>query len=82
MTGLPVTAYIALGSNLGDRRAAIRSAVASLDRGPATAVTALSRIRETDPVGPAGQGDLQDHGRVAEEQKGFAGLLVWIGAVG
>ncbi len=45
--------YLALGSNLGDRLANLRAAIASLDeRG--IAVTARSSAWETPPV-PAGQ---------------------------
>jgi len=45
-------AYIALGANLGDRRAAIESALAALDDHAAIEVTAVSPIIETEPVGP------------------------------
>lgn len=45
-------AFVALGSNLGDRRANLRQAVASLPD-----VVAVSPVYETDPVGgPEGQG--------------------------
>ena len=44
-------AYVGLGSNLGDREAAIRRAVDLLDADPSIAVVAVSRLRETDPVG-------------------------------
>ncbi|MEM9252077.1 MAG: 2-amino-4-hydroxy-6-hydroxymethyldihydropteridine diphosphokinase [Planctomycetota bacterium] len=50
-------AYLALGSNLGDRSAAIEAAVARLGGLPGTAVAAVSSMHETEPVGgPAGQG--------------------------
>jgi 2-amino-4-hydroxy-6-hydroxymethyldihydropteridine diphosphokinase len=52
----PCTAYLAIGSNLGDRMAAIRDAVVALDDHPAVAVEAISSIIETDPVGPGMQG--------------------------
>ena len=39
-------AYVGLGSNLGDREATIRAAVAALP-----GVVAVSELRETDPVG-------------------------------
>lgn len=46
------TAYVALGSNLGDRMAYLRYAVRSLGH-----VTAMSEVYETDPVGgPDDQG--------------------------
>ncbi len=51
-----VTAYLALGANLGDREANIRSAIQSLRATPCVQVGAISRIIETEPVGPAGQG--------------------------
>ncbi len=45
-------AYVALGSNLGDRRASLRFAVENLPD-----VVAVSHVYETDPVGgPEGQG--------------------------
>jgi len=45
-------AFIALGSNLGDRAAFLRLGVLGLDR-----VTSMSQVYETDPVGgPDGQG--------------------------
>jgi 2-amino-4-hydroxy-6-hydroxymethyldihydropteridine diphosphokinase len=50
------TAYIALGSNLGDRRAQIESAIDELKKLPGTSVVAISSLIETDPVGPPGQG--------------------------
>jgi len=40
------TAYVSLGSNLGDREATIRAAVAALP-----GVVAMSELRETEPVG-------------------------------
>ncbi len=53
----PVTAYIALGSNLGDRRAAITAAIDLLKRDKHTEVTKTSPLIETAPVGgPPGQG--------------------------
>src|SRR5262245_44689322 len=50
-------AYIALGSNLGDRAAYLHQAVEALRRQPGIAVTRLSSFHETAPVGgPPGQG--------------------------
>ncbi len=48
-------AYIALGSNVGDRRAAIESALRALGGTPGVQVTATSTIIETAPEGPLGQ---------------------------
>lgn len=50
------TAHIALGSNLGDREATIRRAVATLDEHDGVDVLRLSSIRETEPVGSRDQG--------------------------
>jgi len=44
-------AYVGIGANLGDRAATIRAAVDHLRREPGVTVVAVSRIRETDPVG-------------------------------
>lgn len=51
-----ITACIALGSNLGDRRAHIDAAVAALGSTPGVRIQALSRLHQTDPVGPVPQG--------------------------
>ena len=52
----PTTAYIALGSNLGDRRAHLEAALAALRRREGVEVVEVSEFVETDPVGPPGQG--------------------------
>ena len=44
-------AYIGLGSNLGDREAALRSAVEALGRTPGIRVVRVSAFIETVPVG-------------------------------
>lgn len=49
-------AYIAIGSNLGDRLAIIDSAVASLRQLDGTTVISVSTIIETQPVGEVEQG--------------------------
>ena len=50
-------AFLSLGSNLGDRAAHLRRAVDQLRAGSSPAVTAVSRVYETDPVGgPEDQG--------------------------
>jgi len=45
------TAYIGLGSNLGDRAGTIRAALAELAAAPGVRVVAVSGLIETDPVG-------------------------------
>jgi 2-amino-4-hydroxy-6-hydroxymethyldihydropteridine diphosphokinase len=50
-------ALIGLGSNLGDRRAALDGAVSALAATPGIVVRNVSNYHETEPVGgPAGQG--------------------------
>jgi 3-oxoacyl-[acyl-carrier protein] reductase len=52
-----IVAYIALGSNLGDRAAYLHQAVEALRCQPGVAVTRLSSFHATAPVGgPPGQG--------------------------
>ena len=54
---MPELALISLGSNLGDRKALLDSAVASLSETPAVSLRAVSSYHETAPVGgPSGQG--------------------------
>ena len=49
-------AYVALGSNLGDREAHLRAALAALRDRPEIEVAAVSRVYQTAPVGPPPQG--------------------------
>src|SRR5947208_3146265 len=54
---MPVTAFVALGSNLGDRRAHLDAAVAALRVVPGARLAQVSRYWETNPVGgPPTQG--------------------------
>jgi 2-amino-4-hydroxy-6-hydroxymethyldihydropteridine diphosphokinase len=50
------TAFVGIGSNLGDREGNLRQAVALLSAEDGIDVVAVSQIRETDPVGPVEQG--------------------------
>jgi 2-amino-4-hydroxy-6-hydroxymethyldihydropteridine diphosphokinase len=52
---MTVTAYIALGSNLGDRRATLDQAILLMDAHADIDVRRVSAFIETDPVGPEGQ---------------------------
>jgi len=49
-------AAIGLGSNLGERDRTIAAGLAALDRLPRTRLDRVSRLLETEPVGPPGQG--------------------------
>lgn len=54
---MATTAFIGLGSNLGDRRAHLDSALSGLAAVPGTAIRAVSTYHESSPVGgPPGQG--------------------------
>jgi len=54
---MPATAYIALGSNLGDRRRFLDQALQLLREQPHVRVRQVSSYHETKPVGgPPGQG--------------------------
>ena len=63
MTGLdrvpvdPVAAVLALGANLGDRAATLRSAAAAIAALDGVRLTAVSPVVETDPVGGPDQPD-------------------------
>ena len=65
-----VTAYLGLGSNLGDREANINRALAELDRSGVCTVTRVSSNYETDPVGIPEQPDFLN--AVAEVETGTA----------
>jgi 2-amino-4-hydroxy-6-hydroxymethyldihydropteridine diphosphokinase len=52
-----VTAYLGLGSNLGDREANIRNALAAIDRLDGCELIRTSSLYETDPVGIREQPD-------------------------
>ena len=54
--GESVQAYIALGSNLGAREIHLYQARLALEMATGIEVVCASRIYETDPVGPEGQG--------------------------
>jgi len=48
-------AYVALGSNLGDRHAHLAAGRAALAATPGVELLAESAVEETPPIGPAGQ---------------------------
>ena len=53
----PVTAYVALGANLGDAPAAVRGAMQALHDAPGTRVSARSSLYRTAPIDAPGQPD-------------------------
>jgi 2-amino-4-hydroxy-6-hydroxymethyldihydropteridine diphosphokinase len=48
---VPDVAYVALGSNLGDREGTLRAALEALAAEPGIEVVAVSRLYDTEPVG-------------------------------
>ena len=56
MTNHERIAYLGLGSNLGDRSEILRSALEVLDKREGIQLVAVSRLIETEPEGPPGQG--------------------------
>jgi 2-amino-4-hydroxy-6-hydroxymethyldihydropteridine diphosphokinase len=68
MAPAAATAFIALGSNLGERRAHLAGALAALEQGAGVSVVAVSPLFETAPVGPPPQGPyLNAAARLASE---------------
>jgi 2-amino-4-hydroxy-6-hydroxymethyldihydropteridine diphosphokinase len=73
---MPSLACIGLGSNLGDRRAALEGAIAALSRTSGIHVQKVSSFRETEPVGgPTGQGTYLNAAAVIETDLDPHGLL-------
>ncbi len=62
---MPSDAFLALGSNLGDRKALVDAAVKLLAALPDTSLTARSSYYRTEPVGPV-------------PQDWFLNLVVWL----
>ncbi len=54
--GVNRIAYIALGSNVGDRSQVLLTATLRMDNIDGVEVRLVSQMIETDPVGPSGQG--------------------------
>ncbi|NGQ96402.1 2-amino-4-hydroxy-6-hydroxymethyldihydropteridine diphosphokinase [Brevibacillus sp. SYP-B805] len=53
---MAVRAYLALGSNMGEREQQLVRALKALQAAPGITVTALSKVYETEPVGYVEQG--------------------------
>lgn len=74
-----VVALIGLGSNLGDRKAALDEAVAALSATPGIEVQAVSSYHETPPIGgPGGQGVFLN---AAARLSATVGPLALLGAI-
>ena len=68
-------AYVGLGSNLGDREATLRAAVAELAATPGIELVAVSSLVETDPVGYLDQPRVLNGVAVVETRLSARGLL-------
>lgn len=68
-------AYIALGSNLGDREGALRAALEALAAEPGIDVVAVSRLRDTEPVGYLDQPRFLNGAAAVETELSARGLL-------
>jgi len=69
------TAFVGIGSNLGDREENLRRAVGLLAAEDGIDVTAVSEIRETEPVGPVEQGPFLNGAIQIETELGPRELL-------
>ena len=74
-------AYVALGSNLGDRDAQLRAARARIARLERTRVVAASAIEETAPIGPPGQGAYLNQMLAVETELAPSELLAALHAI-
>jgi 2-amino-4-hydroxy-6-hydroxymethyldihydropteridine diphosphokinase len=68
-------AYLAIGSNLGDRLAHLQSAVDGLAREPGVSVVAVSPVYETEPVGGPEQPEYLNAVVAVETELGPRALL-------
>jgi len=69
------TAFVGIGSNLGDREDNLRRAVELLSAEDGVEVTGVSEIRETEPVGPIEQGPFLNGALRVETDLGPGELL-------
>src|SRR6266849_4761650 len=73
---MTITAYIALGSNLDDRRAYLDRALQALREKPGIVLIQVSSYHETAPVGgPLGQGDFLNAAALLQTELGPEDLL-------
>jgi 2-amino-4-hydroxy-6-hydroxymethyldihydropteridine diphosphokinase len=68
-------AFVALGSNLGDRAGYLARGRAAIDALSGTRLIAASDIEETAPIGPAGQGAYLNQMVAIETTRSPAALL-------
>ena len=74
-------AYVAVGSNLGDREAHLRLARERIAALAGTRVAAASAVEETAPIGPAGQGAYLNQMLAVDTELAPAALLAALQAI-
>lgn len=74
-------AYVALGSNLGDRAAHLAHARRRLGELARTRIVAVSRVEETTPIGPVAQADFLNQMVLLETSLAPAELLAQCRAI-
>lgn len=74
-------AAVAMGSNVGDRRAHLLAAVDAASRLPGTRVVAVSSFRDTSPVGPVAQDDFLNAAMLLETALSPVDLLAALHAI-
>ncbi len=72
---MPTIAAIALGSNLGDRRATLVGAIAAIGRIRGTRLLGSSTFHNTAPVGPIAQGEFLNAAAAVETELPAGELL-------
>ena len=72
---MPDSAFVALGSNLGDRERSLREAIIEIGRLPETRVVAASEVEETEAIGPASHGRYLNQMVLVRTSLGPRGLL-------
>ena len=74
-------AFVGIGSNLGDPRAQVRSAIAALGHLPETRLLAASSLYRTAPVGYSGPARLRERRRAARDRAAPRALLERLQAI-
>jgi 2-amino-4-hydroxy-6-hydroxymethyldihydropteridine diphosphokinase len=81
METAPVVAYVALGSNLGDRAAHLERALAALRETAGVELLAVSSLHETEPVGGPPQGPYLNAAAALRTRLGPRALLERLQAI-
>lgn len=74
----PVDVYVGLGSNVGDRAAALRDALAVLDEPPETEVVAVSPVYETEAHVRPGAPPQRDHLNAVAQVRSWLGPVAFL----